>query len=286
MSSGDRVGAYTLAQPCGHWGGGCFAARDDASKRFVLQRAFGRQAPALAVEAAWRRAHPHANMPAHADDSLETNANANAWIAYAAIAAVRADHAMGVHPVPVVLSWATELIAVMIHHARCSSQSASETAKKHVAALRPTFSDLLFTNSGALLVLTVPSLARGWQSDGLRTSRFDASMWAPEIGSAANHELLLRAPARIDVFAVGGFLREMLQERTNEPRRDISARTALLVQRAIGPLEGRHESLDELAHDVRTSLNEFPPLDPADRERAVRAIAGNEMANTEKELRE
>lgn len=273
---GERIGPFVRGEPVRAWGGGFFVARkvdeSDERARFIVQRAFGSEAPALAREGAWRRAHPHANTPSWIDQG--TLPDGSAWLAYAGAAAIPIEHAMGVFAVPVVLSWARELVDVMLHHARCASESG------HSVELRPAFSDLLVTRDGALLVLTAPSQARTWHGDLLRTSRLNTEMRAPELGML-KHEPIA---AQLDVFAVGAFLHLMLRERSDDPRRDISTRTAQLVQRAHGPLAARHESLDELAHDLRACLDEFPALDPTDRARAVRDVAAAAMANAEKEL--
>jgi hypothetical protein len=273
-----RLAAITIDAPCTPWGGGFFLGRDAQQARVVVQRAFAGEAPALRSEGAWRRAHPHANMPVCIDDGSEAaegpHADAHAWLVYAAVPSVRVDRAIGVYAVPVVLAWAMDLVDVMRHHARVAAETGHETA------LSPRFSDLLFTSGGALLVLTVPSPVHRWQSDHLRQWRLDWEMRAPEL----RHKAQAPFGARADVFAVGGFVRSMLREPTDEPRRDISARTALLVQRALGPQDGRHESLDELAHDLRACMDEFPPLDAAERARAVRAVAGEVLAEREKEL--
>ena len=139
-----------------------------------------------------------------------------------------------------------------------------------------------YLGEGALLVLSIPAGARTWQGDLLRSSRYDRAMRAPELGKL-KHEPIA---TQLDVFAVAAFLQQMLREKESEPRRDISTRTARLVQRASGALEGRHESLDELAHELRACLDEFPPLHATDRAQAVRVVAEQAMAYVEKEHHE
>jgi hypothetical protein len=280
----EVVGRFARHAPIGRWGGGFFVAHDvtddgkraPGNKRYVLQRAFAGEAAALSREAAWRRAHPHALMPRVVDDGLVAAGAeaAHAWIAFEAVVAVPLDRVLAVHPVPIALTWAVELVDVMQHHARVAAQTG------HSVELRPSFADLLVTNAGSLLVLTPPSLARSWSSELLRVSRHDGLLRAPELGTI-KHEPFA---TQLDVYAVGALLRLTLRERADDPRRDISTRTARLVERATGALAARHESLDELAHDLRACLDEFPALTTGERAHAVRGVAEKAFAHAEEEL--
>lgn len=292
-----HYGPYQRGAPLGQWGGGFFAARDeDEGKTVIVQVAFASESSALddasplAREAVWRSSKPHPNMPKLVEYDEESIGEPLTWVAYEPVVAIRMSDVVGVHPVPIVLTWAAELVAVMQHHRRYQTARAPGWPRSGdddplavdagVDGLRPRFADLLVTKAGRLLVLTTPAIGRTWRTSLLRESNHDAVLLPPRDAAVA---LAPSAPTSADVqlgndiFAAGAFARFMLRETAAEPRRDIPARVHQLVERACATeRHERHESLDELERELRACLDEFPPLDDA--ERAAAALAGSTWA--------